>query len=60
MMGLYIETLRLFFLGTWLWLVVGVEPGTHIGYEVGLWDGRVIEKILGAVYGLPMGHVTVG
>ena len=59
-MGLYIEILRLFFLGTSLWLVVGFEPGTHIGYELGLWDGRVIVTILGAVYGLPMGHVTKG
>ena len=44
-----------FFLGTWLWLVVGFELGKNLGYEIDLWDGRVIGTILGAVYGLKIG-----
>ena len=54
MMGLYIEILRFFFLGTWIWLVVGFEPGTHVGYELCFWVGRVIGTILGSVYELPI------
>ena len=44
-----------FFLGNWLWLGVGFELGTNVGYEIGLWNGRVTGTILGDVYTLPIG-----
>ena len=49
-----------FLLGTWLWLVVGFEPGTH---ELCFWDGIVIGTKLGAMYRLPIwkcGKIVMG
>ena len=51
----YILKLWGFFLCNWLWLVVEFELGKNVGCELGFLDGRVIGKILGAVYGIPIG-----